>query len=142
MGIKWPKLPVPDVIDPSQLTNTGFTMQGDVRSFDWDGSSDLSSEDTTATQGFYLDSSEGAAQFEGNVFGLPWADWTPTFPGMTEGNGTYEARFVQIGKTVHGWFDFNFGYECHRHRADNFACHRFVNLPSPVQRYWPSKIQR
>lgn len=45
-------------------------VRGDIESGNWDGASpaNLSSVDTTATAGFYLDSSAGAAQFEGNMW--------------------------------------------------------------------------
>jgi hypothetical protein len=45
-------------------------VRGDIESGNWDGVSplDLSSVDSTATQGFALDSSEGAMQLEGNLF--------------------------------------------------------------------------
>ena len=29
-----------------------------------------------------------------------WKDWTPTYSGITVGNGTVEARFVESGKLV------------------------------------------
>lgn len=47
-----------------------ITIQGDIVSANWDGAEplDLSSVDTTATAGFALDASEGAAQFEGEMF--------------------------------------------------------------------------
>lgn len=47
-----------------------FTIQGDIISSNWDGTTplDLSSEDTGASSGFAFDSSEGAAQLEGNLF--------------------------------------------------------------------------
>lgn len=47
-----------------------ITIQGDLVSSNWDGAQplDLSSADGTATAGFALDSSEGSAQFEGDIF--------------------------------------------------------------------------
>ena len=36
----------------------------DIRSADWDGGTDLSSEDTAATKGYFVDYSTGTAQFE------------------------------------------------------------------------------
>lgn len=46
------------------------TVRGDIESGNWDGVSpaNLALMDTTATVGFYLDSSVGAAQFMGDVF--------------------------------------------------------------------------
>lgn len=38
-----------------------------------------------------------------------WSSWTPTLTGITQGNGTVEARYIQIGKTVHFYFLFTFG---------------------------------
>jgi hypothetical protein len=38
-----------------------------------------------------------------------WTAYTPTFTGFVLGNGTVVARYQQIGKTVHGWFDVAFG---------------------------------
>ena len=45
-------------------------IQGDVYSSNWDGTipANLASVDAGATVGYYLDSSVGAAQFEGNVY--------------------------------------------------------------------------
>ncbi len=50
--------------------NVGILSAVDIHSNNWDGDipANLSSEDTGATLGFYLDSSVGAAQFEGDVF--------------------------------------------------------------------------
>lgn len=33
-----------------------------------------------------------------------WAAWTPTYSNITIGNGTVEATYTQIGKTIHGRF--------------------------------------
>jgi hypothetical protein len=39
-----------------------------------------------------------------------WASWTPTWTGLTVGNGTYNfAKYKQIGKTVFFAIDFSFG---------------------------------
>ena len=67
----WPALlPYTDTIDPSQISNLGsVTLRGDLRSFNWDGGSDLGSGyDTEATEGFLLDASEGAQQISGDFF--------------------------------------------------------------------------
>lgn len=47
-----------------------FTIQGDIISANWDGDSplDLSTQDTTASAGFALDSSEGAMQLMGSMY--------------------------------------------------------------------------
>lgn len=46
------------------------TVRGDIASGNWNGAdpANLVTRDTTATTGFYLDSSVGAAQFAGDVF--------------------------------------------------------------------------
>lgn len=38
-----------------------------------------------------------------------WSAWTPTLTNMTLGNGTLEARFNQLGKTVDYTFRFTLG---------------------------------
>lgn len=38
-----------------------------------------------------------------------WTSWTPTLANLTLGNGTMTAHYVQIGKTVHYWFEFILG---------------------------------
>lgn len=38
-----------------------------------------------------------------------WSDWTPTFGNLTLGNGTFTAKYKQIGKTVFGRVRFVFG---------------------------------
>lgn len=60
----------PGVANPSgQFDPTRF---GDIISADWDGNDkttlDLSSADSTASQGYALDSDKGAAQFEGTIY--------------------------------------------------------------------------
>lgn len=55
--------------DGSAEFNT-VTVRGDIVSGNWDGAdpANLATFDATATVGFYLDSSVGAAQFMGNIF--------------------------------------------------------------------------
>ena len=47
------------------------------------------------------------------VFGLgvsgAWTSWTPTFTGVTLGNGTTVAKYKQLGKTVIGYAAFKLG---------------------------------
>ena len=64
--VRWPALPQAPLLSASEITDlSSFTLRGDIRSFNWDGGSDLSSgADTGATAGFLLDSSAGAAQFQ------------------------------------------------------------------------------
>jgi hypothetical protein len=38
-----------------------------------------------------------------------WTTWTPTFTGVTIGNGTTNAKYKQIGKTVFGYVYFSLG---------------------------------
>lgn len=38
-----------------------------------------------------------------------WQDWTPTLTNMTLGSGTVTAKYIQIGKTVHLYFEFTLG---------------------------------
>ena len=38
-----------------------------------------------------------------------WQDFTPSFSGLTVGNGTVVARYQQIGKTVRGYVSVTFG---------------------------------
>ncbi len=38
-----------------------------------------------------------------------WTTWTPTYTNLTIGNGTVVARYTQIGKTVHVYFEFTLG---------------------------------
>lgn len=44
------------------------TVRGDIVSANWNGANPTDVPDVTATAGFYLDSSLGAAQFEGDLF--------------------------------------------------------------------------
>jgi hypothetical protein len=44
-----------------------------------------------------------------NAIGGDWDDWSPTLTNITIGNGTVDARYVQIGKTVLVRFLFTFG---------------------------------
>jgi hypothetical protein len=67
-----------------------ITVRGDIISGNWDGSdpADLSTMDSGATTGFYLDSSAGAAQFEGDVWlgGDLTMDAGGTFKSLASGN--------------------------------------------------------
>lgn len=38
-----------------------------------------------------------------------WSSWTPTYTNITVGNGTVTAKYIQIGKTVHGRFRLDCG---------------------------------
>lgn len=38
-----------------------------------------------------------------------WTDWVPTLTNLTKGSGTVVARYMQVGKTVHWYFQFVFG---------------------------------
>jgi hypothetical protein len=40
---------------------------------------------------------------------FPWQTWTPTYNGITVGNGTVVARYQQIGKTVNLFYKLIFG---------------------------------
>ena len=85
----------------------------DVRSTGWDGGTDLSSVDTAATKGYFVDFSAGAAQFEtlfhkGADLGA-WTTWSPSYTNITAGNATVVARYVQIGNLVVASFSFILG---------------------------------
>lgn len=66
MPLHFPALGVETIIDSKQITDFGtVTLRGDLRSYAWDGGSDLTSgADSGATAGFLLDSSAGAGQFQ------------------------------------------------------------------------------
>ena len=81
MAVRWPKLTLARTF--SGLSDDGhnhqaadilgpfgdITLTGDLRSFNWDGGSDLSSTyDAGATEGYFADSSAGAAQFMGSIY--------------------------------------------------------------------------
>ena len=85
----------------------------DIRSTGWDGGTDLSSVDTAATKGYFVDFSADAAQFEtlfyqGEEVGV-WKTWTPTYINLTLGNGTVVARYAQIGNTIIARYKLTFG---------------------------------
>ena len=86
----------------------------DIRSTGWDGGTDLSSVDTAATKGYFVDFSADAAQFEtlfykGAAIGV-WAAWTPTYTNLTLGNGVLTARYATgLGDTIHAYFHLLFG---------------------------------
>jgi hypothetical protein len=40
---------------------------------------------------------------------FPWITWTPTYGGITIGNGTVQAKYQQIGKTVNFYWKLIFG---------------------------------
>lgn len=41
--------------------------------------------------------------------GETWTTWTPTMTGLTQGNGTLVARYIQVGKIVNFFIRFTFG---------------------------------
>jgi hypothetical protein len=52
----------------SSIEFLGGKIIGDLMSANWDGGFDLTSLDTDATKGFYLDSDVGSVQFMGNIW--------------------------------------------------------------------------
>lgn len=40
---------------------------------------------------------------------VSWASWTPSYNNLTVGNGTVLAKYVQIGKTVHFYYQLVWG---------------------------------
>ncbi len=91
----------------------GRVVRKDIRSTGWDGGTDLSTVDTAATKGYFVDFSADAAQFEtlfhrGADLGA-WKTWTPTYANITVDNGTVVSRYVQIGDRVLAQFMLTFG---------------------------------
>jgi len=41
--------------------------------------------------------------------GGTWTTWTPTIGGLTQGNGTLVARYIQVGKVLNFFIRFTFG---------------------------------
>jgi hypothetical protein len=50
-----------------------------------------------------------------------WTTWTPTFNGLTQGNGTLIARYIQVGKVVDFYINFTFGSTSSMTGAMNFT---------------------
>ncbi len=50
-----------------------------------------------------------SAEATGLKWGGGWTTWTPTLSNLTLGNGTLDARYQQIGKTVTLYFGFTLG---------------------------------
>lgn len=50
-----------------------------------------------------------SAETTGLKWGGAWTSYTPTFTNLTVGNGSYTARYCQIGKNVDVFFKFTFG---------------------------------
>ena len=61
--------------------------------------------------------------FAGTGTSWTWQDWTPTYSGMTVGNGTVLARYCQIGKTVVGTWQWTLG------TTSNIAAGIVISLP-------------
>lgn len=80
-------------------------IRGDIESGNWDGASpaDLSSRDTGATAGFYLDSSAGAAQFEGDIFLGGSLNLSGVGTVTSDATGSSHAEFAASSST-HGVF--------------------------------------
>lgn len=55
-----------------------------------------------------------------------WTEWTPTWSGLTVGNGTTVARYEQLGKTVNFYVVFTFG------TTTSVTSFVYVNLPTQI----------
>jgi hypothetical protein len=76
------------------------TVAGDIRSANWDGGSDLSSPDLTATEGYFGDSSEGAWQMK-HLWITPEASVAPELPAaLTVTDGGVEGG---VGRLEVSW---------------------------------------
>jgi len=51
----------------------------------------------------------GDLSVAGDLSGLTWQAWAPSYTNLTIGNGTVVARYVQIGNTVVCYFAFTLG---------------------------------
>ena len=52
----------------------------------------------------------GSLNFAGYPLqGIPWRSWTPTWTGLSVGNGPVVARYQQVDKLVNGWLSIAFG---------------------------------
>lgn len=52
----------------------------------------------------------GDLKVNGNPMGSgAWASWSPSYNGITVGNGTVVAKYIQLGKTVHAYFQLTLG---------------------------------
>jgi hypothetical protein len=75
-------------------------VAGDIRSSNWDGGTDLSSPDLTATDGYFGDSSEGAWQMK-HLWITPEASPVPAMPtGLTVSDGGVEGN---AGRLAVSW---------------------------------------
>lgn len=85
---------------------SGAVVTGDVVSANWDGGRDLSGGlDATATTGFFFDSSEGSAQFEGNLYigattTLQGTLTLDTGPGVAFRTATSGSRIEMFGSNT------------------------------------------
>lgn len=71
------------------------------------------------------------AIIEGIVQTGAWRDWIPSFVNITLGNGSVVARYVQIGKTVHFYFDLLFG------STTTISANQTVSLPVEASSSYP-----
>lgn len=66
--------------------------------------------DASVTTSKHADSSVTPAKLlAGTGSSWAWQTWTPTLTNFTLGNGTLDAKYIQIGKTVFGRFVFTLG---------------------------------
>lgn len=71
-------------------------------------------EDTSPASGDFLPSWDTSASATKkisllNAQGGAWATWSPSYSGMSVGNGTVVSKYHQVGKTVMFHFEFTLG---------------------------------
>jgi len=63
----------------------------------------------TAGQVLTVNSGATAPEWAAAGGGGSWTTWTPTIGGLTQGNGTLVARYIQVGKVLNWFIRFDFG---------------------------------
>lgn len=98
----------------NDATTGASGVRGAIALQDTDGSGRSRMMFSTATSAgdhqprMYLDHNGLLSAPAGTSLG-PWTAWTPTLTSITQGNGTLDCRYCQIGKTVHFRFQFTWG---------------------------------
>ena len=90
-------LPPPTLPPRHPVSPEDRAVRKDVRSANWDGGTDLSNIDTTATKGYFADYSAGAIQIAGTLYTsgtVNLADGTAAAPSLTFSSDTNTGPFL------------------------------------------------
>lgn len=106
VGSSWPV-----VSGMGVYTRTGAGVLTDITRFvEWESDTSATLEVGSLPRSTVAPIATGAGHTHAQYpIAIGYTDWTPSYNNLTVGNGSVEARYVQIGKLVHAWYELTFG---------------------------------